>query len=210
MPEIILPVVGVSQKALHLCGPAVAEMILASRGVPAPADAVWQEHLWESIKANTHGRGPTSSTEPSPCPPFPTQECEECGDGAGWHCWCSTPDALARVINTHLAGSVVEVMAVADRLEATRVLIDAIDHGWPTAALVSGWQHWIVTAGYAFESGASGRRNPTGIYVHDPRGSEARQFVALGTWLDQCLRVVPCGRFEGRYVLVGASEGARR
>ena len=211
LPVVVIKTIDVPwvrQEAAHLCGPAVAQMILGatSRSRSRRFDLT-QEALWSDIKAATRGRRPTGRT--AGCSEaFPNQKCERCVEPRTPVCWCSTPQALARVINTRLGSRAYRVRALYGSEMLMRHIVDSVDRRRPAAVLVRGFQHWVVLYGYRETASAThkvGRRSLSGFYVLDPQ-QERRSpiFVSCDTWFDEYLRVVPCGMFRDRRVaLVG-------
>lgn len=164
-----------------------------------------QESLWSEVKAATRGRGPSGRTLGCPVA-FATQKCEPSTEPRTSVCWCSTPQALARVINTHLGSRTYRVRALKGNEHLMRTILDSIDRRRPAAVLVRGFQHWVVVCGYRQVASAArviGRRNLSGFYILDPqRGRRSPMFVPSEKWFDEYLRVVPCGMFEGRRVAI--------
>jgi hypothetical protein len=204
MPDVLLNVPWAKQEKSFFCGPAVAEMLISAAGTTRPASPpTWQERLWEDIKAQTLGSRPSDADrEPSS---FPSQKCERCDGDPDWHCWATTPEALKRVLNMGQAATTFAVQAHAAEGAATAQLLASIDAGHAPAALVYGWQHWIVVRGYAHgmrkSCGAAGRQF-SGLYLRNSKVNNPLHFVTCRKWYDDYLRSVPCGEYSGDYVVI--------
>ena len=215
MPEkYATRVTWVKQKECHLCGPVVAQMILAALNVAAPAGGSWQEGLWEDVKAQTRAQLPRGGTKVGCCKNFAKQKCERCPNDQDHYCWCATPAALSRVLNLYAAGRPYKVISSrADNrdsadVRATIEILETIDSGLPAAVLVRGWQHWVVVEGYQHDEADSrpvGKVNLSGLYIRDGDENEALHFVKSKKWFEDWFSVVPCGGlYKNRCVVVGA------
>jgi hypothetical protein len=209
MPEVVVPTTFVAQETLFLCGPACAQILLMSLGGKAPAGPpTWQEHLWVDVQAQTleqrpAGAGPGTPTSPA----FPTQKCERCSATSPWNCWSTTPPALERVMNLRQGTATFSVAIEATEQLATTRLVATLDLTVAPAALVFGWQHWVVVDGYRYNDPnhilvAGVRLN--GVYVRNPRTTASLHYVSIQWWFDRYLQSVPCGTYINNYVVLRA------
>jgi hypothetical protein len=208
VPDVIVPVTWVQQETTYFCGPAAAQMALASLGAAQPATPPpWQEQLWADVQARTNEARPAAAGPGTPdCPAFPTQRCEKVQ--WDWKCWSTTPPALERVLNLRQSRATCAVSTHPTERAATRALLDAIDAGIPGVALVFGWQHWLVVDGYLHDPTASstnvGHRHVDGVYLRDSNAEEALHYVTWTRWTDDYLRFVPAGTYRDTIVVIGA------
>lgn len=207
MADVYTGVTYAHQETLFYCGPATAEMVLASLGVPSLTPPTWQDRLWDYIVANTGSTRPPSAPSSPTSPSFPRQKCERC---AGlWNCWSTTPAVLQQLLNSSQAVAQYAVSKHSLESTATGVLLDTIDRQLPGIALVFGWQHWLVVDGYRHsEPGATpvAGRNLNGVYIRDPWASDAIGLIPWIDWQDDYLSVVPCGSFAGKIVVLGGAR----
>ena len=202
----------VEQEQLYYCGPATLQMVCSALGVASPATPPsWQDQLWLDVQANTGAMRPPAAPSTPTSPAFPQQKCEWC-KYVGWRCWSTTPTALEDLANT--LQSVAQFATSVHKTEegATDALMDSIDAKVPAFALVWGWQHWLVVDGYRHgEAGATpvGGRNLNGVFIRNPleEAATANHYVDWDTWESDYLKFVPCGDYEGSFVVIG---GVRR
>ena len=204
MAEVLLNVPWAQQETSFFCGPAVAEMLISAAGTARPASPpTWQQRLWQDIQAQTlESRPPDADVEPSS---FPSQKCERCEGDRDWHCWATTPEALKRVLNMRQAATVFAVQAHAGEGAATKQLLASIDAGHAPAALVYGWQHWVVVRGYTHgmsKSCPAAGRQFSGLYLRNSKVNNPLHYVTCSKWYDDYLRSVPCGEYSGDYVVI--------
>ena len=204
MSEATVSVPWVKQEQTYYCGPAVAEMILGALKVDAPpSPPSWQDQLWFDIQDETHSRRPQDAdTEPS----FKSQKCEQL-DGQ-WNCWSTTPDALTRVLNLQQTRVEYAVCKHDDEAAATATLMEAVDANVPAAALVHGWQHWLVMDGYVHgttePAAPVGGKQLNGVYIRDSNADAEVHYVTWNAWRDDYLQFVPAGKYRDHIVVVGA------
>ena len=223
MPDSIpVPVTWVQQEGLHLCGPAVAQMILTALNVAAPTGTEsWQEVLWTKVKANTSGTPPRSGAKVGCTETFPKQKCERCANDPDHFCWCTTPAALVKVLNLQVQGKPYKTIAAATasgvtaQRQATVEAVAAIDRGIPIAVLIGGWAHWVVLEGYRHgEAGEAGSVTLggvliNGVYIRDSNQEETLHFVKTNAWLDK-LDLVQCGAHMNKCVIVASKPSFNR
>jgi len=196
-----LDVAWVGQERLYFCGPAVAQMALTSLGAAGSAPPpTRQEQLWDEIQTETNAKRPSKAgDDASACPPFPEQKCDKF-DG-DWFCWSTTPDALRRVLDSGQDKAAYAVTSHDEEAGATEELRRSVDRGVPGAALVYGWQHWVVVDGYL--SGVDG--GTTHICLRDPLDEKSGDTheVILEDWNSDYLCFVPAGKYRDKIVVVG-------
>jgi len=209
--DVLVPVTWVLQERLYSCGPAIAQMMLDALGVAPPATPPsWQDQLWPQVQAQALGTRPAGAGPGTPyAPSFPSQLCEQCETDDPFTCWATSPDALQRVLNAGQASAQFVVSPAASESAATTLLFDTLDAGIPAAALVRGWQHWVVVDGYQHsdpDPWAIPGRSVNGVYI---RNAEVQgiHWVSWRTWRRKYLSVVPCGRYANTFVVI---NGARR
>jgi hypothetical protein len=120
-----------------------------------------------------------------------------------WFCWSTTPDALRRVLDNRQDKAAYAVTTHDDEAGATEELRCSVDRGVPGAALVYGWQHWVVVDGYL--SGADGVT--THVCLRDPldeRFGDTHE-VILEDWNRDYLSFVPAGKYRDKIVVVGGA-----
>lgn len=209
MPDVNVGAAWVNQETLYYCGPATMEMLLATLGVARPAaPPTWQDRLWAAVETQTGATRPPGAPSSPTSPPFPTQKCEWCA--GTWKCWATTPGVLETIVNQYQGVGDFTVSRHASEVAATDALLDTIDLGLPAIALVHGWQHWIVVEGYRHgEPGADvvAGRNLNGVYIRDPKDTEyAVHYITWDQWKLDYLSSVPCGDYEGAYVVMGGTR----
>ncbi len=191
------------QERGYFCGPAVAQMALTSLGAADPGQPpTWQERLWDEIQTETNAKRPSSADDDaSACPPFPEQKCDRYeGD---WFCWSTTPDALERVLGMRQSKASYAVSAHEYERDATAELRRCVDSGVPGAALVYGWQHWVLVDGYLADSAGE----TTHVCLRDPLDKKFGDTheVAIADWNLGYLSFVPAGRYRDKVVVVGGA-----
>jgi hypothetical protein len=209
MADSLVNVPYAHQEKTYYCGPATLQMALSALGVASPATAPsWQQQLWNQIKAGTVGALPSGQMMEDPT--FTTPVCEWCSI-IGWKCWTTTPTVLRNLLNAQQAVGVYSIFTTDEQADATGVLLDTIDVNLPAIALVRGWKHWLVVRGYKHNSSGAtpvAGRKLNGIYLKDPN-VPATNYVTWKTWKKKYLSVVPCGEYEGSFLMVpGVRPGA--
>ncbi len=108
----------------------------------------------------------------------------------------------------HLASALFSARAEPHEDLVTAALMHSLNRGIPGAALVYGWQHWLVVYGYTYDGSnactAAGNKL-NGVYIRDPRVPRSVHYVTCTTWRDNYLRSVPCGMYQGTYVVISGS-----
>ena len=205
MPDVIVPVTFARQETLFYCGPATGQMVVGALGVPSPAvPPTWQDQLWTFVTNNTGATRPPSAPSTDDAPAFPQQKCERCG---GWECWSTTPGVLQQMLNTMQSVATYHITTHQIEEDATAVLLDTLDAGFPGVALVYGWQHWVVVDGYRHSPHAQttvGGRRLSGIYIRDPQASSRRHYIRWSRWRDDYLSFVGCGAYQDKFVVIPA------
>jgi hypothetical protein len=205
MADVLVPVTHRRQETLYYCGPATGEMVLRALGVASPAiPPSWQEQLWTFVTTNTGATRPPSAPSTDEAPAFPQQKCEWCD---GWECWSTTPAVLQQLLNTSQAVASYSVTTHQLEEDATAVLLDTLDAGFPGVALVYGWQHWLVVDGYRHSPRAKavvGGRRLNGLYIRDPEVSARRHYIAWSRWRDEYLSFVACGVYRDSFLVMPA------
>lgn len=210
MPDVLVKVVHVEQETPHFCGPATAQMVLTALGVPpvaAPPPPTWQESLYDFItKHSGRKKRPKNAPVTVESPAYAHQKCERC-PGEDYSCWSTTPDALKKVLNANQKKATYTVNKVSDEAKATDRVLDTIDRGFPGAALVYGWQHWLVVDGYRQNEKGSTMvtgRNLNGVYIRDPKQPPTVDYIPWNVWKDDYLSFVPCGTCQDKIVVISA------
>ncbi len=213
MPDTFVAVPFVKQETLYYCGPATLQMVFTMLGVASPATPPsWQDTLWAAVQSNTGAVRPTVAPSTPTAPAFPTQKCEWCTN-VGWKCWSTTPDVLEHLANTQQSVAHFSISTHETEHSATGALLDTIDANLPGVALVRGWQHWLAVDGYRHdESGPTpvAGRKLNGVFVRDPLATAAIHYVAWSSWKKDYLKFVPCGDYEGTFVVMGGIPVARK
>ena len=178
-------------------------MALTSLGAAGSAPPpTWQEQLWDEIQTETNAKRPKKAgDDASVCPPFPEQKCDRYnGD---WFCWSTTPDALRRVLDSGQDKAAYAVTTHDEEAGATGAG-PSVDRGVPGAALVYGWQHWVVVNRYF--AGADGET--THICLRDPLDEKFGDTheVILEDWNRDYLSFVPAGKYRDKIVVVGGES----
>jgi hypothetical protein len=212
MPEVLVPTTWVRQEASFLCGPAVVQILLTSLGRNPPViPPTWQEQIWTDVKANTlevrpAGAPPGTAANPA----WPGQKCEQCSRKDPWRCWSTTPLALERVMNLRQNAATFSAASEATEFVATSDLIATLNLTIAAAALVYGWQHWVVVDGYKFGEANGinvGAVSLNGVYIRNPNAlTGAVHFVSAQWWFDRYLSAVPCGTYANHYVVLRAVQ----
>jgi hypothetical protein len=210
MPDVTpIPVEWVKQETLFFCGPAVAQMILTALKVPTPSvPPTWQEQVYAYIKVNTNKTRPRSAPDTVEAPKFTEQFCERCHASDPYTCWNTTPNVLKRYLNDNQSATVYSVAVRANEETATDALCDTLDKGFPAVALVYGWTHWVVVDGYQHgEPGSfhTSGRDLNGVYIRDPDAPSSVHFIPWSDWETQYLKKVPCGQYQGKFVVIRTS-----
>jgi hypothetical protein len=201
-------------QAPGLCGPACAQMILASLKQVGTSLAVQQE-LWVEIKTRTGQAAPApakakNQASSSLCGTFPHQICEDCGQGSSF-CWCTHPVPLAATLSAH--GAPAGVVITNTELDLTTAVITSIQasnqKGDSKAPIVLVRQatHWVVVYGFVFdETGATGtpiaKLHVTEMLIRDPELNALNNSCSIDHWFASYLRDIPCGQFKNKQVMV--------
>jgi hypothetical protein len=212
--DILLP--GIEhdrQAAEYWCGPACINIVLSYWDKQQP-----QATLWESIKTNT---GSVDRPEDAPPPDdgsFKNQQCDKC-NGGGYHCWYTTPEAMAKTISG-LAPETVSATYQGSQ-DAIRRMADSVSATSPVAAVFTTLPslHWVVAVGYQLDgTGASivwNGKKLTALYVRDPAladpGVDITQLATIDGLerpLTGLLMAVECGPRTGLYPVVAKGVAA--
>lgn len=134
-----------TQAAEYWCGPACINIVLS----------FWdkqqlQADLWESIQVNT-GTQNRPVDAPEDAGSFKTQHCDNCSQG-GYHCWYTSPEAMAATINqfspetvtSEYLGAEDGIRRMADSLSATSAV--------PAVFTTFSNLHWVVAVGYQLDA----------------------------------------------------------
>jgi hypothetical protein len=205
MADVIVPVPFVKQEKLYYCGPATLQMLLTALGVNSPGlPPTWQDQLWQQVEANTGATRPSNAPSTPIAPEFDDQKCEMCG--GQWKCWATTPGVLEYLINTHQHAGNFSITMHTSEASATATLMDTLDGNLPGVALIRGWQHWLAVEGYRHGSTgwvSVGGRKLNGVFVRDPWETPSVHYIKWSDWKSAYLKFVPCGDYQGRYVVMG-------
>jgi hypothetical protein len=205
MADVVIGIPFILQEKVHYCGPATLEMLLTTLGANAPmTPPSWQDQLWAAVEANTGAVRPAGALATQLAPAFPAQKCEWC-EGQ-WKCWATTPGVLEHLANSSQTTADYSITTHTTEESATTTLMDTLDLNLPAAALIRGWQHWIAVDGYRHGGSGSvvvGGRNLNGVFIRDPWETAAIHYITWNDWESDYLKFVPCGDYQGRYVVMG-------
>lgn len=227
--DTILSTVHEHQSHAYTCGAACVVMVLSRWG-----QTLDQGNAWTAIQTNT-GTIPRPANAPWRDGSFSTQRCDKCNDdiqiGAdgkaygNYHCWFTSPEAMAATINASSSSQTVAVDYIYDGDETLRRLADSIQkYQVPAVFTKKPSLHWAVAVGFRSDDvqppGGDfvswGTKYLTGLYVADPSDLSVPQGTIhmvtppglLG--FDGLLMSIECGPCERRdhYPIVAAGSGA--
>jgi hypothetical protein len=186
------------QQTTYYCGPACIQMILEFFGVRD----LTQDALWADVQNNTGGVRPPDAPEDEGA--FDRQVCYFCG---AWRCWYTTPEALTATVNQYRRRATTRsYLDTSD--QGTEAIRTSIDSDCPAAAVIYGFNHWVIVNGYRFDTKRGAGYPIQGFYVLDPqeplgKGGMSR-LVTIDDWLG-VFASMDCGPHTNKYPLVGRS-----
>ncbi len=217
--ELVLPTTHEEQTLNYTCGSACINIVLSRWGKQRV-----QSNVWIDVQANTSSVRPANARWVTGS--FATQACDKCSedtqtdtDGTvygDYHCWFTSPEAMATTINAS-SPSPVAVDYIADGLDTIRRLADSITLGVPAVFTTLPSLHWVVAVGYQYDdvqpatgtpSVSWGAKFLTGIYVRNPsQASSPTGTVQMMTppgllSLEGLLMSIECGPRNGQYPVV--------
>lgn len=194
--DILLP--GIEhdrQSAFFLCGPACINMVLSYWDKQQPQDV-----LWTAVQGNS-GTVSRPIGAPQDEGTFATQVCDLCTD-ATFHCWYTTPEAMAATINETSPTTVKAEYETSQKVFER--IADSLSAASPIPAVFTTLPslHWVVAVGYQLDGTGPAvvwnGQKITGLYVRDPNEADP--------WPDTTVLVTTTGLLQPLSGLLMAVE----